>query len=71
MSLTVVAGIICLLAMLWLVMHQPRDGDEMNVVLIIVLAISFPLMICGGMMDMEDVEAVESAALETHSISNV
>lgn len=71
MSLTVVAGIICLLAMLWLVMYQPREGNEVNVVLMIVLAVSFPLMIFGGVRDMEEPEVVESAALEMESISNV
>jgi len=71
MSLTIIAGFICLLAMLWLVMHQPREGDEVNLLLMIVLAISFPLMIFGGMRDMEEPQSVETAALEMQSISNV
>lgn len=64
MSFTVVSGIICLLAMLWLVVHQPREGDEKNLVLMIALAISFPLMIFGGMSDMNEAQAVESEVVQ-------
>ena len=71
MSLTVLAGIVCLLAILWLVMHQPRDGDEVNLVIMIVLAISFPLMIFGGVKDMEEPAMVGSTTLETQEVSNV
>lgn len=64
MSLTVVSGIICLLSMLWMVVHQPSNGDEKNLVLMIALAISFPLMIFGGINDMNESQAVESEVIQ-------
>lgn len=64
MSITVVSGIICLLAMLWMVVHQPSKGDEKNLVLMIALAISFPLMIFGGINDMNESQVVESEVIQ-------
>jgi len=56
MTLTVISGVICLISMLWLVLHQSKDGKRKNAFAVVVLVFSFPVMIAGGVMDMFDSE---------------
>lgn len=56
MTLTVVSGVICLASMLWLVLRQPKEGKRKNAFAVIVLVISFPVMVAGGIMNMQNPE---------------